>query len=245
MRPTWHFVTSTDIRWILELTAPRVHRTISHYCRRLGLDRTAVHTRGEHLRARAGWTGTHARRISRTPRTRGPAREGNPARDAHDLRGARSRDLQRTPSRQRSDLRPARRARTDTRSGCHATRRLPSSPARFFRSHGPATMRDFVWWSGLTMVDTKRGLEMNRAKSVVVDGCTYWTVGNTPRPGKSGANAHLLPIYDEYPRVVSRSLCRPTWADGREVTFARVGDVPARAGDCGPGCRHMANAEDG
>src|SRR5687767_4908678 len=25
MRPTWHFVTPADIRWILELTAPRVH----------------------------------------------------------------------------------------------------------------------------------------------------------------------------------------------------------------------------
>ena len=83
-------------------------------------------------------------------------------------------------------------------------KRLPRDEAlaeltrRFFRSHGPATMRDFVWWSGLTMVDTKRGLEMNRANSVVVDGCTYWTVGDTPRPAKSGANAHLLPIYDEY-----------------------------------------------
>ncbi len=25
MRPTWHFVTPVDIRWMLELTAPRVH----------------------------------------------------------------------------------------------------------------------------------------------------------------------------------------------------------------------------
>ena len=31
MRPTWHFVTPRDIRWLLELTAPRVHRRMSPY----------------------------------------------------------------------------------------------------------------------------------------------------------------------------------------------------------------------
>ena len=38
MRPTWHFVAAPDIRWMLELTAPRVHQTLLHYRRRLGLD---------------------------------------------------------------------------------------------------------------------------------------------------------------------------------------------------------------
>jgi hypothetical protein len=33
MRPTWHFVTPTDIRWMLELTAPRVHRVVARYAR--------------------------------------------------------------------------------------------------------------------------------------------------------------------------------------------------------------------
>src|SRR4029453_11256282 len=38
MRPTWHFVTPGDIRWMLELTAPRLHRLMSPYHRQLGLD---------------------------------------------------------------------------------------------------------------------------------------------------------------------------------------------------------------
>jgi hypothetical protein len=59
-------------------------------------------------------------------------------------------------------------------------------------------MRDFVWWSGLTMADTKRGLEVNRATSRIVDGRTYWTVGKESRPGRPATDAHLLPIYDEY-----------------------------------------------
>src|SRR5512147_207589 len=38
MRPTWHFVTPADIRWLLELTAPRVHAVSAHRYRELELD---------------------------------------------------------------------------------------------------------------------------------------------------------------------------------------------------------------
>src|SRR5579864_6496893 len=31
MRPTWHFVTPADIRWMLALTAPRVKALTAHY----------------------------------------------------------------------------------------------------------------------------------------------------------------------------------------------------------------------
>jgi DNA glycosylase AlkZ-like len=43
MRPTWHFVAPADIRWLLDLTAPRVHLIVSSYNRRQELDaRTLV-----------------------------------------------------------------------------------------------------------------------------------------------------------------------------------------------------------
>jgi len=38
MRPTWHFVSPTDIRWLLALTAPRVKAVLAYYDRRLELD---------------------------------------------------------------------------------------------------------------------------------------------------------------------------------------------------------------
>src|SRR5262245_64268285 len=38
MRPTWHFVTPADIRWLLELTAPRVNALNAHYYRQQELD---------------------------------------------------------------------------------------------------------------------------------------------------------------------------------------------------------------
>src|ERR1700730_9817552 len=39
MRPTWHFVTAEDIRWLLELTAPRVDASNSYMYRQLRLDK--------------------------------------------------------------------------------------------------------------------------------------------------------------------------------------------------------------
>src|SRR5436305_14351751 len=38
MRPTWHFVSPADIRWLLALTAPRVRAASSYYNRMLELD---------------------------------------------------------------------------------------------------------------------------------------------------------------------------------------------------------------
>ncbi|MCI0750652.1 MAG: winged helix DNA-binding domain-containing protein, partial [Flammeovirgaceae bacterium] len=40
MRPTWHFVMPDDIRWMLELTAPRIKRFMATYNRNLELTDT-------------------------------------------------------------------------------------------------------------------------------------------------------------------------------------------------------------
>src|SRR5215813_3275101 len=38
LRPTWHFVTPTDIRWLIALTGPRIRSVLAHDDRTLGLD---------------------------------------------------------------------------------------------------------------------------------------------------------------------------------------------------------------
>jgi hypothetical protein len=59
-------------------------------------------------------------------------------------------------------------------------------------------VRDYVWWSGLTTADAKRGLEIVGARSEAIDGLTYWRVG-ARRPSPTPRDAvHLLPVYDEY-----------------------------------------------
>src|SRR6185436_10236792 len=52
MRPTWHFVTPADIRWILELTAPRVHAANAYMYRKLELN-DAIFKRSNAVLAKA------------------------------------------------------------------------------------------------------------------------------------------------------------------------------------------------
>src|SRR5262249_22788474 len=47
---------------------------------------------------------------------------------------------------------------------------------RYFTSHGPATIKDFAWWSGLSTSDVRAGLELNTSQleTARVDGQAYW-----------------------------------------------------------------------
>jgi hypothetical protein len=71
---------------------------------------------------------------------------------------------------------------------------------RYFTGHGPATVRDFTWWSGLTMADAKAGLAMCDAHLAheEIDGSTYWFSAATPPKAKPYEEAILLPTFDEF-----------------------------------------------
>ena len=71
---------------------------------------------------------------------------------------------------------------------------------RYFRSHGPATLEDFVWWSSLTVPEARAGLEAARSRLMgeTVGGVTYWLAGESTPPPKRYPAAHLLPGFDEY-----------------------------------------------
>lgn len=71
---------------------------------------------------------------------------------------------------------------------------------RYFAGHGPATLRDFAWWSKLTVADTKRGLELarDRLTELTYDGGSYWVATSTLDRRAGGGGTALLPAFDEY-----------------------------------------------
>jgi hypothetical protein len=70
---------------------------------------------------------------------------------------------------------------------------------RYFSSRGPATLKDFSWWSGLTISEIKRALDMVPGlEELEVDGLTLYVLGAHPPPTTSGAECHLLQTFDEY-----------------------------------------------
>jgi hypothetical protein len=85
-------------------------------------------------------------------------------------------------------------------------RRLDRSEAlaeltrRYFRGHGPAQLRDFLWWSGLTASDARTGLALAAGdlQRCGIEGKEYWLAADAGLDGTETAAAHLLPNWDEY-----------------------------------------------
>jgi len=66
---------------------------------------------------------------------------------------------------------------------------------RYFASHGPATVRDFAWWSSLTLTQARAAVAIARPDELVIDDTTYYLDAAT-EPALGGL--HLLPGFDEY-----------------------------------------------
>ena len=201
LRPTWHFVAPDDIRWMLALTAPHVRRTLASYHRRLELGRPLL-TRAIQIVERAlADTGPLTRQDLRSRL----AKAGITLQAMQLAFVMIEAELEAIVC---SGPRSGRQFTYALLAGRAPTARpLPRDEAlgtlvrRYFTSHGPATIRDFVWWSGLSTADTKRGLEIVRARQASIDGQGYWSVGRNHQaaPGaRRNPAAHLLPIYDEY-----------------------------------------------
>ena len=198
MRPTWHFVTPADIRWMLMLTAPRVHQLSAYYNRQLQLDDT-LFVRSDGLLAKALQGGKQLTRVElgallkqagiATDDLRLAYIVGHAELEAVICSGAR-RGKQFTYA--LVDER-APNARTLSRDEA-----LAELARRYFASHGPATVQDFVWWSGLTVADARAGLDSVRADLIeeIIDGTSYWLSDSSPSVSENAA--YLLSNYDEY-----------------------------------------------
>ena len=70
----------------------------------------------------------------------------------------------------------------------------------YFTAHGPATVQDFAWWTGMTLTDARAGLEAVRSslQSGMIAGSEYWIPKTAAETGGEAAAVHLLAGFDEY-----------------------------------------------
>lgn len=71
---------------------------------------------------------------------------------------------------------------------------------RYFKSHGPATIQDYMWWSGLSAADAKTGLEIAKKELLqdCIDGKVYWRFPKTLVSKSTLPAIHLLPPFDDF-----------------------------------------------
>ena len=199
MRPTWHFVTPEDIRWLLELTAPRVRSMSASYNRKLELD-SAVLGRCRKILSSALRGGQHlTRKEIASALEKGGITASGPRLGQIMMHAELDALICSGPLRGKQFTYALLEERVAPAPILSRDVSLETLTRRYFQSHGPATLHDYAWWSGLTMGEVRAGIEMVGAdlENETQNGKSYWLA---PRSGKLTPKrpvVHLLPNYDE------------------------------------------------
>ncbi|MDA4129753.1 MAG: winged helix DNA-binding domain-containing protein [Thaumarchaeota archaeon] len=200
MRPTWHFVAPADIRWVCELTAPRVKAANRYMLRQLKLDH-AVFSKSNKVISKAleGKLDLTRAELAQVLNDAGIKAEGlrlvyvimNAELDALICSG---------PRRGKQFTYSLIEERCPESKNFGRVETLENLAKRYFASHGPATLSDFVWWSGLTTKDAEVGLSDagSHFSPKELGGKTYW-FPRQARTNERGVDAALLlPTFDEF-----------------------------------------------
>ena len=77
---------------------------------------------------------------------------------------------------------------------------LKQLAVKYFRSHSPASLEDFAWWSGLSKTQCKKALTLiaNEVEEIKVEEETMYLYHNTLDCPDYARKVLLLPPYDEY-----------------------------------------------
>jgi hypothetical protein len=206
LRPTWHYVAPADIRWIMRLTAPRVLAASAGRMRQLGLDDKQIARAGD-VMARALEGNKQSTRLELQAALEHAGLNPEGQRVAYIVMAAEKalllgsgpvRDGKQTYALLDEWVPPT----AADREPFDRDAALARLTLRYFTSHGPATIGDFVWWSSLTTADTKRGIEMNGSavEELDVAGERFWWAGD--RGGSAdppvSPTVRLMQAYDEY-----------------------------------------------
>lgn len=199
LRPTWHFVAPEDLKWMVTLTAPRIRALSAYYFRKTGLD-DAIFARVHEVIIKALQGHNYKTRnelamslqeagIDTSDLLRLTYMVGEAELDAIICSG---------PLKGKQHTYALFNERVAASKNLSHEEALAELALRFFKGHGPATIEDYAWWSGLTKTDARKGFEAVKSGLIheVFGDKEYW-FAPTPVP-VAGDSVYLLPNYDEY-----------------------------------------------
>lgn len=200
MRGTLHFVAPKDVRWMLRYLTPRVIARTAGIYKKAGLEKKdfiksakvleKVLRGGKQLTRDEMYEALERAKIQ-TDNMRGLHILGHVAMEGLICFGARKGKQQTFTL--LDEWLPAIKMITKEEA-------LGELALRYFKSHGPATIEDFMWWAGLTKADATLGLNAVKSNfiSETVDQKNYWRQSSQSLPKITQSSAYLLPTYDEY-----------------------------------------------
>jgi len=200
MRPTWHFVAADDIYWMLDLTAGKIKSSLTSRHIELELS-PSVLAKSNDIIERALSKGGSLTRDELALKFRNANINVAGNRLSHLLLCAELDGLvcsgpitdKKLSFSLLHDRVPLKKLLTRDES-------LAELAKRYFKSHGPATFQDFVWWSGLSVTEARKALESVRLNFIsdTIGSQTYWFPDSFSEVDNHKPSIHLLPAYDEF-----------------------------------------------
>lgn len=201
MRPTWHFVLAEDIRWMLELTAPHIKAAMKTYQKKLKLNEKIFH-RTNDIIAKLLEGNNHLTRAEIVAELKKEKIKADNLQATHIMFDAELNGIVcNGPMRGKQFTYALMDERIPSTKSVTREDALFKLSKKYFTSHGPATIQDFTWWSGLPAADAKKGLDLVKDKLVSekIDNKIYWFDGTLSKSALTNQTAPLfLPAYDEF-----------------------------------------------
>lgn len=200
MRPTWHLVAAEDIYWMLELTAPQIKSSLKSRHKFLGLTEKMVAKSHTIITNSIALKGQATRQeLAEALINGGFERSDN--RHAHlliltELDGL----ICSGKTKGKNQTYALLEERVPKKKLLSHEESLAELAQRYFKSHSPATLKDFVWWSGLYVKDAKRAIEIisKDLNDEIVGEQTYYIHHSIAEVATLDEEIHLLPAFDEF-----------------------------------------------
>jgi hypothetical protein len=200
LRPTWHLVSPGDINWMLELTAPHIKTSAKSRWKQLELTET-IFKKSNKIIEKALTAGRHLTREELSKQLEKAKISTNDQRIAHIMLGA---ELDRVvcsgATRGKKQTYALFSERVPETKSFNREEALGMLAKKYFTSHGPATLQDFVWWSGLSVANAKKAFEMIKSNfiSESINSQIFWRAHSTVVHKPQNESVYLLPAFDEF-----------------------------------------------
>lgn len=200
LRPTWHFATPADIRWLLTLTAPRVHALNAYWYRKFGLN-TKMFNRCNDALIKALEGGKHLTRSTLKAQLERVKIVADGLRLIYLLMHAELEGIICSGPREGKQFTYALLdERVPSRKALDKEQALAELTRRYFASRGPATLQDLANWSGLTLKEVKEGAALlpKSFEREKIEGKEYLFLPSKAKITDTMQTTFLMPDYDEY-----------------------------------------------
>jgi hypothetical protein len=200
LRPTWHYVSPADIRWLLALTAPRVHAFNAYQYRKNGLDSAVFNKCNDIIVKNLEGGKSLTRAVLNTEFQQAGIVTDTVGLSCIMMQAELDGIICSGPRQGKQFTYALIDERVPATQPLSQEEALSQLVLRYFTSRGPATIQDFVWWSGLTIKDAKVGIANLPPYfvNIRIDGQEHIFAPGNPKEPEHPTHSFLMPDYDEY-----------------------------------------------